>query len=38
MYEPSGIISREDGAGLITEGVDNVDINKQTIDRKVGQE
>ncbi len=34
VYLPSGIISREDGGGLITEGDDNVDINTETIDGK----
>ncbi len=34
VYWPSGILSRKDGGGLITEGVDNVDINTETIDGK----
>ncbi len=34
VYQPSWILSREDGGGLITEGVDNLDINTQTIDGK----
>ncbi len=42
VYQLSGILSREDGSGLITERVDNVDINTETIDEKrpfiLGQE
>ncbi len=34
VYRASGILSREDRGGLITEGVDNVDINTETIDGK----
>ncbi len=34
VYLPSGIISREDGGGLITVGDDNVPIKTETIDRK----
>ncbi len=34
VYLPSGIISREDGGGLIIVGDDNVHINTETIDGK----
>ena len=33
-FAPDGIISVQEGGGLIQEGADNVDLNTETIDGK----